>query len=161
MLRQDRFELLEIVKSIAVRHSDPSGSDGWARMTGLLVALKGVVWRTASYSKVSAGNTWNYIQSQAIDMEWLIQMAHEFAFLVDWEDIKDDLGVHIAESLAWPQVGGSLPSEIRNLTAASDNYADIFSSNCWLTFLYLLQMSNTIMSVPDYRVSKRAGNGKS
>ena len=112
-------------------------------------------WRLVSYSEKAAETLWDELRvGMGADVhDLVISMAGEFTFrysqlLYPRGDYRTaPLIDAIGTSLSWLQKSAAVTKEEKDFTATAAEYAKVFSNNPWLTFLYLLSMSDIVNRV--------------
>lgn len=140
----DKEELFRKVLHLAERHIKPYGTEGSARMATLLMVLKRTEWAVSLTSDNTAAKVWDFLQRSGIDMDWVRSMVSEFIFVSDYRRIGPELCDELAESITWLNWASAVPVEYSRLSTPAPAARDVLSKAPWLTFLYLLHISDVI-----------------
>jgi hypothetical protein len=141
---QSKEAVCRTIQQIAERHLKPYGKAGIARMAHLLVLLKGVEWSVSLGSEATASRVWLHLAQKGVDMDWIRGMVGEFLFHSEYFDRKDALIEEVAASIAWINTAIAVPQEYGRLTAKMGDVVALLKNAPWLTFLYLLQLSDVV-----------------
>ena len=115
-------------------------------------------WKLVTFSENAAKDLWDEIRINLGEdvHDLVVSMTNEFRFLLapvlGGNNNYDKLYPAIGDSLSWSKESAAVHPEEKQFTAVSADYQNVFKKNPWITFLYLLSMSDIVNKVSNLKV---------
>lgn len=136
--------MIELVEQVVLR--ELTSAEKQPQLAKLVTECRYVInWRANLHTEQAANAIWVRIKSGGIDTELLLNMTNEWIFRASLTQLQfNELTTALLNTLSWTSLSKALPQELVSLAVKEDALKAVLKNNPWVTFLYLVSVSDLL-----------------